>query len=41
MCIVNATKLCLDPATLCKLILIVSFINSELLNKEGNDKIAI
>ena len=31
----------MDPATLCKLLLIINFINSGLLNKEGNDKIAV
>ena len=41
MSIVNPTKLCMDPLTLCKLLLIVNFINSGLLNKEGNDKITI
>jgi hypothetical protein len=41
MCTVNATKLCMDPETSCKLLLIAIFINSELLNKEGNDKITI
>ena len=38
---VNVTKLCMDLATLCKLLLIVIFINSGLLNKEGNDKIIV
>jgi len=41
MCTVNVTKTFMDPATLCKLLLKEIFINSGLLNKEGNDKITI